>query len=97
MPSVGSPGGPGLVSWRVLERNTQKEGEGTRTKETIKEKEVAGRSKHSACLGKKKRLNFSQCFFFIKDEQRVHMQERLMEEMEKGASASIEVACLHVF
>lgn len=24
---------------------------------------------------------------FIKDEQRVHMQERLMEEMEKGASA----------
>lgn len=25
--------------------------------------------------------------FFIKDEQRVHMQERLMEEMEKGASA----------
>lgn len=25
--------------------------------------------------------------FFIKDEQRVHMQERLMEEMEKEASA----------
>lgn len=42
VPSVGSPGGPGLMSWRVPDRNMQKEEEGRR----VKEKEEGGRSKH---------------------------------------------------
>lgn len=45
-PSVGSPGGPGLMSWRVPDRNMQKEREGTRVKEIVKEKEEGRRSKH---------------------------------------------------
>lgn len=55
VPSVGSPAGPGLMSWRAKHaKEEEREQEG---KETIKEKEVAKRSKHSAL----QRMNFSQC------------------------------------
>ncbi len=47
VPSVGSPGGPGLMSWRAPDRNMQEEGEVTRAKETVKGKGEAGRSKRS--------------------------------------------------
>lgn len=45
VPSVGSPGGPGLMSWQVLDRNMQEEGELTSGRNC--EREKGGRSKRS--------------------------------------------------
>lgn len=64
VPSVGSPGGPGLMSWQVLDRNMQEEGEVTRPKETVKE-ERRGREVKTltpVCLVTKRwlGLNFSK-------------------------------------
>lgn len=49
VPSVGSPGGPGLMSWQVLDRNMQEEGELTSGRNCERERggREGGRSKCS--------------------------------------------------
>lgn len=53
VPSVGSPGGPGLMSRRALDRNMREEGEVTRAKETVKEKGEGGQNTHPDMFGHK--------------------------------------------
>ena len=62
MPSVGSPGGPGLMSRQAPDRNMEEEGAGTRAKETVKEKEEGGEVKTfpPRCLVTQRGLNFSK-------------------------------------
>lgn len=63
-----------------------KEGRGNKNERNYKRERSGREVKTLSMFGNKEETELLT-MFFIKDEQRVHMQERLMEEMEKEASA----------
>lgn len=96
VPSVGSPGGPGLMSWRVPDRNMQKEEERGRAKETVKEKEEGGRSKQFVLL--QTQGSAIQSSFYISLKVQRQMQETFAgNKWVNAKSRRAAIICLNLY